>query len=246
MLLYRGQPISGDVPALGDTHQGDTLLWGPSDPVLQPPACDTRGRGTLGAASCHAAHDLKIVSSSRALGKKIRPFCGSHSALTNWCHMGSLGTGLDSQPHRWQVAFSPHWGATRSWRKPTATRWCACSATSPTSTPVCSTATTTSVPAACEAVPATAACAAHSAGKGQPCPGTPGWGHSTGLAAHHSTAPCIPKAAQVGVPLLVPISTPQAPLSGEGRHGAAPRGPAPAVPGGQLSRQRGERAVCQL
>lgn len=47
MLLYRAQPISGDSPPLGDTHQGDTSLWGPSDPVLQPPACDTRGRGTL-------------------------------------------------------------------------------------------------------------------------------------------------------------------------------------------------------
>lgn len=68
MLLCRGQPIPGDAPAPGDTHQGDSSLWGPSHPALQPPACDIGGRGTLGAASCHAAHNLKIVSSSRALG----------------------------------------------------------------------------------------------------------------------------------------------------------------------------------
>lgn len=48
MLLWRRQPIPGDAPALGDTHHGDTSLWGPSDPALQPPACDTRGRGALG------------------------------------------------------------------------------------------------------------------------------------------------------------------------------------------------------
>lgn len=163
----------------------------------------------------------------------------------NWCHTGSLGTGLDSQPHRWQVAFSPPWGTARTWRRPTATRWCACSATSPTSTPACSTATTTSVPAACEAEPAMGACIAHSAGKGHT------WTHLDGSTAQGwqlSTAllPASPKLAWVGVPIPAPISTLQAPLSGEGRHGAAPRGPAPAVPGGQLSRQRGGRAVCQL
>lgn len=157
---------------------------------------------------------------------------------------GPSAQGLAVNPTRWQVAFSPRWRAALSWRRPTATRWCACSATSPTSTPACSTATTTSAPAACEAVPAMAACAVHSAGKGQPC-----LGHSTELAAQHSTAPCVPKASLLawgGVPNLVPILSPQAPLSGEGWHGATPRGPAPAVPGGQLGRQRGGRAVCQL
>lgn len=121
----------------------------------------------------------------------------------NWCYTGFLGTGLDSQPHRWQVAFSPHWGAARSWRRPTATRWCACSATSPTSTPACSTATTTSVPAACEAEPAMGACVAHSAGKGHT------WTHLDGGTAQGwqlSTAlpPASPKLAWVGVPIFAP------------------------------------------
>uniref|UniRef100_A0A8B9ZWM4 Ring finger protein 207 n=1 Tax=Anas zonorhyncha TaxID=75864 RepID=A0A8B9ZWM4_9AVES len=44
-------------------------------------------------------------------------------------------------------------------------------------------------------------------------------------------------------PALPPL---RAPLGGEGGHGAAPRGPAPAVPRGQLGRRRGGRAVRQL
>ncbi|XP_072210266.1 RING finger protein 207 isoform X2 [Excalfactoria chinensis] len=65
---------------------------------------------------------------------------------------------------RWRAASSPRWGAARSWSRAPGTRWFACCATAPSSSPACSIAITPSAPAACGAAPPPAACAAPSAG----------------------------------------------------------------------------------
>lgn len=194
VLPPAGQSVPGDPPPLpwgplscrGHPFPGDCPLRGPPHPAMLPPARGAPGqehvRGSLLPPSCA----LKIGTSSRAHRRgRTQPLRGAPPGTGGEAGCG----GGRSLPRRWPVGFSPRWGAARSWRRPTVTRWSACCATSPTSTPACSTATTTSAPAACGAAPATAAYAARSAGKGRALPvGTPGPG--VGLSWCPQSCPC--------------------------------------------------------
>ncbi|KAM7084098.1 LOW QUALITY PROTEIN: RING finger protein 207 [Ciconia maguari] len=64
----------------------------PPGPAAPSPRC-RGGRGAFGAASCHAAHNLKIGRSSQAPGARICPFRSGHGACAKRCHTGPPGTG---------------------------------------------------------------------------------------------------------------------------------------------------------